>query len=306
MSLARASAENWPGLAVLLLCAFSTPLAAAEPVPAGRTNEVSIPYSAPSIDLETGEKSSAFVDRFFQELGTGDRILFDRFTGPSSRLAWARKQTAFGYGAFDTFSKEGARMFSTIGMDSLRTAAVEGLPLEMWEDHWQGWFLDFILGTIGNPGEEHFGLTSISYSAVRSSWESANEKSGIQWGFRPWRTNPYLYVLATAGHLDGRPLVTFEGRMGYTLFGSSKLEGRLTLQLPDSFRIAAAASANPGRMGTGGAEPAQVTVTLERVIHSRNLSPDAVFYLGFRSGASRGYSSPRLENLVVAGLSKSW
>ena len=44
-----------------------------------------------------------------------------------------------------------------------------------------------------------------------------------------------VYLLAHAGRWDGRPLITFEGRAGYTLMGSTHIEGRLTLPLPASF-----------------------------------------------------------------------
>src|SRR5207253_605645 len=118
----------------------------------------------------------------------------------------------------------GANLFAKIGLDSLRTAAIEALPLEFWQDHWLGWLGDFINGTIGNPEEEQIRLDSISYSAVRASWESNNKNSGFQWGLRPWSRSPYLYLLAQAGHYDSRPLLAFETRAGYTLFGAPRIE----------------------------------------------------------------------------------
>ena len=57
-------------------------------------------------------------------------------------------------------------MFGTIGMDSLRIAAVEALPLDMWEDTWLHWLGHLITGAIGNPEEEHAALARGSYSAV--------------------------------------------------------------------------------------------------------------------------------------------
>src|SRR5205085_8126284 len=120
-------------------------------------------------------------------------------------------------------------------------------PLDLWASHWHGWLGNLLAGTIGSPQEEHIQLTSVSYSAVRSSWEAANEQAAIQWGFRPWRMSPYVYLLAHAGRLQGRPLFTFEGRAGYTLLESSKIESRLTLQLPASFRLAGSAGMDPAR-----------------------------------------------------------
>ena len=296
--------KDWAHLALSLFCAASLPLQAGT---TGKTNEAGLSYTTHSIDLEPApERSDLFMARFFEEVIDSDNYVFDRFTGPSSRLGWARKQNALGYGIFDKFNSSGASMFATISLDSLRTTAMELLPLGLWEDYWQRGLADFITGSIGNPQEEHIQITSISYSAIRSSWERGNERTGIQWGLRPWRTSPYLYLLAHAGRLDGRPLVTFEGRAGYTLFSSTKLEGRLTFQLPASFRIAGGASVDPSRIGSHDPSVTRIAVTLERVIRSRALIPDGVFYVGFRSGVNATTSPARQDNMLVAGLARAW
>ena len=273
---------------------------------AANTNDAAVSYVMPSITLESTERSEVLMDRFFQEAVAGDSIVFDRFSGPASQLGWTRRQDDLGYGIFDRYNAEGLRMFTTIGLDSLRTAAIEVLPLNLWQDHWQGWLANFITGTLGNPEEEHLQMTSISYSAVRSSWENVNEHGGIQWGFRPWRTNPYVYFLAHAGRFNGLPLVTFEGRAGYSLFGSTRMEARLAFQLPASFRIAGGASVDPGRMSAHDPATTHVAVTLERVIRAWGFSPDAVFFVGFRSGVNRELSNARQENMFLTGLSKRW
>src|SRR6266478_614979 len=79
---------------------------------------------------------------------------------------------------------------------SLRTAALEALPLDLWQDHFETWIGHLILGTIGNPEEEHFRTTSIGYSAVRTSWETANQHAGIQW--LPALANQSLHLCAGA------------------------------------------------------------------------------------------------------------
>ena len=271
-----------------------------------RTNEAALAYATPALLFEPAERGDVLLRRFLDEVTASDSIVFDRFTGPSSRLAWSRKQNQLGYASLKGFNADGAHMFATIGLDSLRTAALEVLPLDLWEDHWRGSLGDFITGTIGNPEEEHIGITSISFSAVRTSWERVNKDAGIQWGVRPWRTSPYLYFLAHAGHFDGGSLITLEGRAGYTMFGSTRIEGRLTLQLPASFRIAAAASMDPARIGSHDSGASHVGVTLEHVIRTRGGNPDSVFYLGFQSGANRSLPNGPQENMVVAGLSRLW
>ncbi len=305
MSIVRVpfTSKDWPPVALSILCAFASPTQGA---PAIKTNEAAISYATPAITQEVTERSDVLMSRFLEEVAANDRIIFDRFTGPAARLDWSRRQDSQGYASLNRFNSRGADIFATMGVDALRTAAIEVLPVDLWEDHWQGWFARFIAGTIGNPEEEHVQLTSISYSAVRSSWENSNQAAGIKWGFRPWRTSPYLYFLAHAGRLEGRPLATFEGRAGYTMFGSSKIEGRLTLQLPASFRLAGGAAFDPARTGSHDPSASYIGVTLEHVVRFNRLDSDAVFYIGFRSGVNRYFPNPRHEDFIVAGLATSW
>jgi hypothetical protein len=261
----------------------------------------------PKIPIESTERSEILVERFLQEVSTSDGVVFDRFLSPSSQLYWARKRESLGYGALDRLNSDGAGLFATIGMDSLRTAAAAALPFESWQDQWHGWFGDFISGTIGNPEEEHITLTSISYSAVRTYWETDDSSSGLHYGIRPWRTNPYVYVLTHAGHWEGRPLLTFEGRAGYALFGVPQIEGRVTLQLPSSFRFGGGIGINPARLSSNDPSAMHASITLERVLYSRELVPKGVFYLGFRLGSvSTPSSTTQQESLIVAGFAKSW
>jgi len=303
MSSASAARKDWPKLVASLILATSPPCMAAT---AANTNDAAISYVMPSLTLESTERSEVLMDRFFQEAVAGDSIVFDRFSGPASQLVWTRRQNDLGYGVFDRYNAEGLRMFTTIGLDSLRTAAIEVLPLNLWQDSWQGWLANLLMGTLGNPEEEHLQMTSISYSAVRSSWDNVNEHAGVQWGFRPWRTSPYVYFLAHAGRLNGQPLVTFEGRAGYSLFGSTRMEARLAFQLPASFRIAGGASVDPGRMSAHDPAATHIAVTLERAIGAWGVHPDAVFFLGFRSGVNGEGSNVRPDNMLLTGLSKRW
>ncbi len=295
----KASAQ----LVLSLSWAAAIPLQAAS---TDRSNQAVISYPPLFPILEPAERRDVLSERFFQEVMASDSIVFDRFASPSSRLAWQRRQEGLGYGGLDRFNSSGASMFETIGLDSLRTTAIEVLPFDRRQDYWLGRMAHFITGTIGNPQEEHIEVTSISYSAVRSSWEKENEKGAIQWGLRPWRSTPYLYLLAHAGRWDGRPLITFEGRAGYTLMGSTHIEGRLTLPLPASFQIAGGGSVDPGRLGSRDAGMAHFGITLERVVRSHSLRTDGVFFVGFSSGVDGGGSNPRQENFIVAGLCRAW
>jgi hypothetical protein len=293
--------KDWARSASSVLFVVALPLQAAT------SNQVAISYEGPAISIGSSKESNGFTERFFSEVMSDETMVFDRFTGPSSRLLWERNQNLLGYGNLSRFNLEGARMFEAIALDSLRITAMEALPLELWEDYWAGRLASFIAGSIGNPEEEHIDMTSVSYSAVRSTWERETEKAGIQWGYRPWRTTPYVYFLAHAGHLDGRSLVTLEGRAGYKVMGSSQLAGRLTFQLPGSFRLAAAGAMDPARAGAQDPSVRHLAVTLEWALPSRGRgNPEGTCYVGFRSGANHSFGNLRQENLLVAGISKTW
>jgi hypothetical protein len=293
--------QLWPPLLIVLISSIPAP---AENT--GRTNEATVAYLKPTISWESLNRSEDLTERFCQEVADSDSIVFDRVAGPASQLAQARTANALGYASLDAINRTGLSLFRVIGSDSLRTAALAALPLGRWADYWQGPLTDLLIGTLGNPEEEHIEITSSSYSAVRSSWERANENAGFQWGVRPWRTSPYVYFLAQAGRMEGRRLITFEGRGGYTMFGSTRLEARLTLQLPARFRLAAGGSVDPTRMSSDSSDSTHFAVTLERLLRSKVFGSDGIFYVGFRSGPNGGFSNAGHENLVVAGLSRSW
>ena len=294
----RASPRFTPALACALL-------ATAWSVSAQEDDHAALSTVPPSVSLQYDEPSQVFVKRFFEEVVASDSLVFDRYTGPSSRLGRARSANRLGYVSFERANSSGASLFTAIGMDSLRSAALAVLPLDFWEERWQGWLADLIAGTVGNPEEERVHLNSIDYSATRASWEHSSQNRPFTWGVRPWRTNPYVYFLVRAGHFQGQPLLTFEARGGYTLLGGTRLEGRLTIPLPASFRISAGTSVDPSRFGLSDSTP-RVAATLERILQVRDGTPLSVFYVGFRSAINRSMSSPRQESLLVAGLSRSW
>jgi hypothetical protein len=107
--------------------------------------------------------------------------------------------------------------------------------------------------------------------------------------------------------LDGRSLITLEGRAQYTVLGSTKLEGRLTFQLPASFRLAAGTSIDPCCIGSHVTDAyPHIAVTLERAMNGHGLGSEGVFFLGFRSAVTTISSTPHRENSLIAGLSRRW
>src|SRR6266853_3387562 len=92
--------------------AISVLFAAALPLQAATTNQIAISYEGHSISIDSSEESNGFTERFFNEVMSNDTILFDRFTGPSSRLGWERRQNMLGYANLSRFNLEGAGMFT--------------------------------------------------------------------------------------------------------------------------------------------------------------------------------------------------
>ena len=122
----------WGALVVLFLGAIALPLSANANT---NTNQAAISYPSASTIFEPTVRSEVLGQLFLQEVVASDSIVFDRFTGPASRLSWARRQDSLGYGSLDRWNSDGAKLFTTIGMDSLRTAAIEALPFDLWEDY---------------------------------------------------------------------------------------------------------------------------------------------------------------------------
>jgi hypothetical protein len=283
--------------------------------PAQGTNTQAALSLSPRIFLRlepTDLRETSLHDRFFDEVTTTDSTVYDRFSGPFSRLSWLRKVDTLGYGSIEKFNQAGAKMFASIGTDSLRDSVADGFPTDLWQDRFEAWLASFIVGTIGNAEEEHFRVTSIVYSDVRSSWETAHRAASIQFGVRPWRSSPYVYVQAQAGHLDGRALLTFEGRAGYTLFGAGRLEGRLTLALPYQFRLGAGVAIDPARIAAS-TDYTHMAVTLERAIRptrpsgsSHASTPESLFFIGFRSGLDQSHSTARHETQFLVGFNRLW
>ena len=276
-------------------------------IQAGQTNQEAVQFSVQiPITLENANAIDVLVDRLGREIVASDRTVFDRIGGPSAQLGLIRSENRGGYAAHESLGNRGAGMFTTIGLDSLRIAAVEALPLDLWQDSWLSWVGHLITGAIGNPEEEHFGLAVSSYSAVRSSWENLSRDTHVQWGIRPWRSYPYIYLLANVGRMEGRPLLTIEGRAGYKMVEAPRIETRVTVQLPASFRIAGGAAFDPSRVGENERGRAEFAVTIEKCLRSHSPCSAAICFVGFRSGVNTAFSPPRRESAFLAGVSKGW
>src|SRR5256885_6551489 len=152
--------KTYRGLSIAcLLCLPGLPAFSASTV---KSNEVSLSYSGATVDFEYSLPSEILLKRFFQEVGTSDSIVFDRFFGPASRLGWVRRQDVLGYESIERFNSEGANMFVRIGMDSLRAAVAETFPVDLWQGPGVSWLRKGHDRSIRPPVEAPLSLTTVA------------------------------------------------------------------------------------------------------------------------------------------------
>src|ERR1051325_5885901 len=113
-----------------------------------KTNQAFISYEPTYLTVVNPQRSDVLMERFLQETADGDSVVFDRLSGPPSRLLWNRAEATLGYESIERFNANGAAIFTTIALDSLRNAAVEVLPLDLWENYWGRWLGNLLVGTI--------------------------------------------------------------------------------------------------------------------------------------------------------------
>ena len=294
---------EWRAAVFSLICAVSIlPIAQA-----AETNEDHPRFTVQDpVTLGNANALDVLIYRFSNQVMDSDRTVFDRISGPTAQLGKIRGENRFGGAFYDKLNRDGVGLFSTIGVDSLRIAAVDALPLDMWQNTSLRWLGKLVNGVIGNPEEQHARLTSPSYSAVRSSWENLAGDTGVQWGVRPWNTYPYVYVLAHAGRTDGKPLLTMAGRAGYRFFDAPRIEGRVTFRLPASFRIAGGVGFDPSHAAQQQRGGTEYAITLEKVLRPNSRYDDSVFFVGCRSGIHTSLGSSRRETVALAGLATGW
>src|SRR5580765_6614018 len=121
--------EWWPAALSLFFAAFLPSLS-----DAGETNERAVQISLEiPVTLQNANSMDVLVDRFAREVTSDDRLVGDRVVGPAARLAWMRLENRSGAAAYDGINSRGAALFATMGLDSMRIAAVEALPLDSWQ-----------------------------------------------------------------------------------------------------------------------------------------------------------------------------
>src|SRR5206468_750100 len=149
------------------------------------------------------------VKRYQQELIKHQGVIADKF-GPPSYFEWTRRFNRERYSIHDHINSVGASAMAHLVGDSMRETVVAALPLEEWKA-----FGQLLLGSIGNTAEERTETISASFSETEESWaQEAYRDKIIQYGVRPWSSNPYGYCRVRVGHwggLENLPLFVFEG-----------------------------------------------------------------------------------------------
>ncbi len=261
---------------------------------AAETNTTLVFTNRSVVDFPEAALSLRPIERYEQELIRNQGVVADRF-GPPSYLDWTRFYSREGYRIHDHFNSLGANAVGHLIGDSMRETAVAILPLEEWRG-----FGQLLLGSIGNTAEERTRTISASFSETEESWRQDVYRDGVlQYGVRPWRRDPYGYVRVRVGHWGGMenlPLFAFEGRVGYKVLGSSKLEGRLIVPLPHNFQLAGGIATDPMRLGSRIDSPTVMSARLEYVLNKSRGSK--VMYVGVQSGSH--------ETFLATGFLLAW
>ena len=146
-------------------------------------------------------------------------------------------------------------------------------------------------GSFGNTAEKEVGDLSPTYSASESWWHRASTGGAVRYGIRP-RTEPYAYAGCEAGHFDGRPALSLEGRVRYLPFYRIQTSLAATVALPARCQLSLAALCEPTRL----ARTASTSVRLQHVVGSGYLARAA--FVGLLHNSD--------ETAVFCGFSTPW
>lgn len=246
--------------------------------------------------LEDHRLSQEFLTRFAQEVPRIEYNIFDRF-GTFSRWNWIKKSDKLGYGIHDSLNTAGANAFGDVISDSLRETAVAVFPV----DYWGEVIADAFTGIVGNTAEERVDTLDPNYSASAKTWIDTDRSKKLEWGARPWRTDPYIYGRINFGHHMHGPALSLEFRTGYDIFRAEKLELRVISPLTETTRLAVGAVVSPSRWDR---QTPTALLRFEKFLSKRQNSP--LLFVGLRSNAFDSGHGSYVETLVRCGFEKIW
>jgi hypothetical protein len=183
------------------------------------------------------EEAFAFWERFKAAFDqSADEHFADDFR-PFNALNWSVKFADRDSAHLREHTSDvGRHALSRSAVDSVREAALE-LPFMVWlKEH--RWFLaDLLRNSVGNVEEEAVAPLDVSYRVVeRSWWKRSSESSGLSYGLRPFRTNPYAFL--SMGFMDGDTLL-LSGLVRYYFhnFADHRFELALAVPLAHGFSM---------------------------------------------------------------------
>ncbi len=209
------------------------------------TNQLMITQQFPSTRLR---------DRWLQELiPSGHRIMYSRYDTPAEFL-WIQSYDMYQYGIHEYIDEYGARTMYKIMGSAAREAALQTLPLDEFIHDGENiggairkFFAGFVYGSIANVEEEESTAVSPTptYSTLKHivdfEWNDDNDAWSGQYGWRPWRDNPYAYLDLNLGHHCGRQFIRTEVRCyGYlrpNSFGVVKTEASAIITLAEKSQL---------------------------------------------------------------------
>ncbi|MBP6858295.1 MAG: hypothetical protein KBC33_00470 [Candidatus Pacebacteria bacterium] len=206
--------------------------------------------------------SSSLWDRWPQEMVlSGRRIVYDRFGFPSS-LNWLIMRDTPAYDVHEFIADYGESTVYKIMGSAAREAAVETLPVGEYEDFGirlgsriTGFMSGLFRGSVGNTTEEEVETVSAtpSYSSLRHivnfEWNEPKDSWSGEYGWRPWRDNPYIYLNSNFGHHAGRQFLRTEFRcFGYlrpNSFGIVRTEASALITVSEKSQLVVGGFAYP-------------------------------------------------------------
>ncbi len=234
------------GLAIESMCtAESTTNTPPSTQSAWATNTLMVTQNFPSLRLH---------ERWLQELiPSGHRIMYNRYDTPSEFL-WIQSYDIYEYGIHDYAAEYGKRTVFKIMGSAAREAALKTLPVdefvhdgENFSEVLKKFFVGFTYGSLANAEEEDSTAVSSTptYSTLKHiidfEWNQPSDAWSGQYGWRPWRDNPYAYLDLNLGHYCGRQFIRTEVRCyGYlrpNSFGVVKTEASAIITLSQKSQL---------------------------------------------------------------------
>jgi hypothetical protein len=156
-----------------------------------------------------------------------DEIFLAQFH-PLNALNWNLKLGDGNPGPLRDRPNSAARQaFTKSVLYGIRETTVD-LPVMVWLEERQDFFMGLLENSIGGVEEESVAPLSLSYQDTERSWWNSLAESGLRYGIRPFRTDPYAYLGWRIKDRDKVLLLT-NVRYHYVDFGDHSFEFALSV-----------------------------------------------------------------------------